>query len=194
MIWLWPGAGAGERDMRVMACVTAAVATLGLGEARAMSAIRLTSPAIGADARIPETMSRYGANRSPPLAWTPVAAARSYAIILDDPDASDPRPFVHWLIWNIPGGVSALPEALPTEARLAQPPGAVQGTNGAESVGYYGPHPPSGLHHYQFHIFALDTRLGLAPGANREALAGAMNNHVLGVGEMVATFPAPGGR
>ena len=154
--------------------------------------MRLTSSAIGPDARIPRAQSNFGDNRSPPLAWTPVAAARSYAIILDDPDASDPQPFVHWLIWNIAGGVTALPPGLPAAARLGDPPGAVQGRNGRGEIGYFGPRPPSGVHHYHFHIFALDTLLWVAPGADRAALSAAMNGHVLAVGELVATFPAPG--
>ena len=58
--------------MRVIMCLTLALALAGSGEARAMSAMRLTSPAIGPDGRIPEAFSSYGANRSPPLTWTPV--------------------------------------------------------------------------------------------------------------------------
>jgi Raf kinase inhibitor-like YbhB/YbcL family protein len=178
--------------MRVIVCLTLALALAGSGEARALTAMRLTSPAIGPDGRIPEAQSSYGANRSPPLVWTPVAGARSYAVILDDPDASDPRPFVHWLIWNIPADVAALPQDLPTTPRLAEPPGAVQGRNEHDGIGYWGPHPPSGVHHYHFRIFALNAPLSLAPGARRDTLSGAMNGHVLGVGELVATFAAPG--
>jgi len=180
--------------MRVTACLILVFALAGLGQARAMSVVRLTSPAIGSDARLPETLSSYGANRSPPLAWTPVAGARSYAVVLDDPDAPGARPFVHWLIWNIPGGVTALPQGLSTAARLADPPGATQGRNDNDGIGYFGPHPPSGVHHYHFHVFALDTPLSLAPGAGRGALSAAMNGHLLGVGELVATFAAPGAR
>ena len=180
--------------MRVMACLILGFALAGVCQARAMSPLRLTSPAIGTDARIPEALSSYGANRSPPLAWTLLAGARSYAIVLDDPDAPGDRPFVHWLIWNIPGSVTALPQGLPTTARLADPPGAAQGRNGNDGIGYFGPHPPSGVHHYHFHIFALDAPLNLAPGASRGALSAAMNGHVLGAGELVATFAAPGAR
>ena len=180
--------------MRVIVCLTLALTLAGLGEARAMSAMRLTSPALGAGARIPTDMSSYGANRSPPLGWAPVTGARSYAIILDDPDASDPLPFVHWLIWNIPADISALPEGLPRAARLADPPGAAQWRNDHDGVGYYGPHPPSGVHHYHFHVFALDASLRLAPGAGRGALSAAMNGHLLGTGELVATFAAPAAR
>ncbi len=180
--------------MRLIACLTLAAVLAGAGETLAMSAMRLMSPAIGADGRIAQAQSSYGANRSPPLTWTPVPAARSYAIILDDPDASDPRPFVHWLIWNIPAGLTALPQGMPPNVRLADPPGALQGRNDNDAAGYYGPHPPSGVHHYRFRVFALNAPLSLAPGARRDALSQAMNGHVLGVGELVATFAAPAAR
>jgi Raf kinase inhibitor-like YbhB/YbcL family protein len=188
---------AGRREdekMRMIVRLILAFALAGHAEARAVSVMRLTSPAIGADGRIPAALSSYGADRSPPLAWTPVAGARSYAIILDDPDASDPRPFVHWLIWNIPGSVATLPEGLPPSARLATPTGAVQGRNEHDGVGYWGPHPPSGVHHYHLRVFALDAPLWLAPGADRDALSAAMNGHLLGAGELIASFAAPGGR
>jgi len=154
-------------------------------------AMRLTSSAIGADGRIAARQSAYGRNLSPPLAWTRVAGARSYAVILEDPDAPGAHPFVHWLIWNIPGAATSLPEGLPTSVRLPAPAGAVQGANEAGGTGYFGPKPPSGVHHYRFLIFALDSALGLAPGAGRDALSTAMNGHVIAQGELAGTFAAP---
>jgi Raf kinase inhibitor-like YbhB/YbcL family protein len=177
--------------MRILASLALSLVLFGPGAARAASPMRLTSPVIGADGRIPQAHSNYGANRSPPLAWTPVAGARGYAIILDDPDAPGARPFVHWLIWNIPGNVAAQPAGLPAASRLASPPGAVQGRNDADGIGYFGPRPPSGLHHYRFHLFALDAQLTLAPGSDRGALSAAMNGHVLGAGDLIGTFSAP---
>ena len=87
-----------------------------------------------------------------------------------------------------------MPEGLPAAARLANPGGAEQGRNEHDDIGYWGPHPPSGVHHYHFHIFALDAPLNLSPGARRDALSAAMNGHVLGAGELIATFAAPGAR
>jgi len=132
-------------------------------------------------------------NRSPPLSWTPAPGAGAYAIILEDPDAPTAAPFVHWLIWNIPGSVISLPEGLPAVAGLAAPPGAVQGRNDTGGFGYYGPHPPSGpAHHYHFQIFALDGPLPLRSDADIHALVSAMQGHVLADGELVGTFQAPG--
>ncbi|HEY5070595.1 MAG TPA: YbhB/YbcL family Raf kinase inhibitor-like protein [Caulobacteraceae bacterium] len=141
--------------------------------------------------RVAERHSAYGANLSPPLAWTPVAGAAAYALVVEDPDAPGLRPFVHWLIWNVPAGVSALAEGVAAGAAL--PAGVIQGSNGAGSAGYFGPRPPagSGLHHYHFEIFALDRPLALAPGAEAAAFGRSLQGHVLAKGETVATFEAP---
>ena len=187
-----------ERFVRVLACLTlvwTSAASLTLANAATTSApIRLTSPVIAADGRIPLAQSNYGANHSPALTWTTVAGARSYAVILDDPDAPGPRPFVHWLIWNIPGAATSLSGGLPGVGRLAQPPGAVQGRNDAAEIGYFGPRPPSGVHHYRFRILALDTLIGAPPGSDRAALSAAMSGHELAAGGFDATYPAPGQR
>jgi hypothetical protein len=169
----------------------AAAGPLAIDQARPRSPapIVITSPAIGRDGAIPARFSANGANRSPPLTWTPAPGARSYALILEDPDAPSPHPWSHWLIWNISPAAHALPEGLALGGRL--PSGAVQGKGDAGSVGYFGPRPPSGVHHYHFQIFALDGNLALAPGSSREALVGAMRGHVLAAGQMVATFQAP---
>jgi Raf kinase inhibitor-like YbhB/YbcL family protein len=170
------------------------LSTVGPLVAQAMAVIAVSSPAIPNGGAIPAAYSNYGANLSPPLAWTAVPGARSYALILDDPDAPGNQPFVHWLIWNIPATTTALPAGLAAAGRPAAPAGPEQGRNDADGAGYFGPRPPSGVHHYHFHLFALDTTLTLSPGADRRALGAAMGGHILAAGEMVATFAAPGGR
>jgi Raf kinase inhibitor-like YbhB/YbcL family protein len=151
----------------------------------------VSSGALAADGRIATRNSAYGANLSPPLSWTAVAGAESYATVLEDPDAATPRPWAHWLIWNIPAAVTALSEGVPQGPRPARPPGAVQGRTDAGSVGYFGPRPPSGTHHYHFQVFALDRPLVLAAGADRGALLDAMRGHVLTSGDLVGVFSAP---
>jgi Raf kinase inhibitor-like YbhB/YbcL family protein len=69
-----------------------------------------------------------------------------------------------------------------------------QGPNtAARSVGYKGPRPPEGdpAHHYHFQVFALDNKLELPAGANREELLKAMGGHVLAKGELVGWFKRP---
>jgi len=155
--------------------------------------VRMGSDAVGANGAIDLRHSAYGEGLSPPLRWTPVAGAGAYAIIVEDPDAPQATPFVHWLIWNIPGGVSSLPEGVANVGRPAWPQGAVQARNGVGSYGYFGPRPPrgTGTHHYHFQIFALNGPLTLHSDANLRALVDAMQGHVLADGELVGTFSAP---
>jgi Raf kinase inhibitor-like YbhB/YbcL family protein len=155
--------------------------------------LELRSDAIEADGAIDLRNTAYGNNISPHLRWTPVAGAGAYAIILEDPDAPGETPFVHWLIWNIPGGLDFLPEGIPNNEHPVTPQGAVQAKNHAGSFGYYGPHPPAGtgVHHYHFQIFALDGPLTLKSDADLRALVDAMKGRVLADGELVGTFAAP---
>ncbi|HEX7051104.1 MAG TPA: YbhB/YbcL family Raf kinase inhibitor-like protein [Longimicrobiales bacterium] len=146
------------------------------GDAR----MRLTSPEFEDGERIPERFTCDGEDVSPPLVIRGVPdSARTLALVFDDPDA--PRgEFVHWLLWNVPPDVSTLPEAIPPSEVLEGFGSAAQGRNGFRSIGYRGPCPPPGPdHHYRFRLFALDTTLALAPGADREGLEDAMTGHVL---------------
>ena len=173
--------------MRTALTAVFLVALAGCQPAKAPApTLRVTSPAIPADGRIDPRQSAHGANLSPPLRWTPVAGAKTYAITMDDPDAPGTRPFVHWLMWSIPAGVTAL-----AEGASGSFSGAVQGENDNGQRGYFGPAPPSGIHHYRLRVFALDGALTLAPGAGGEALARAMAGHVIAQGELDGTFAAP---
>ena len=156
-------------------------------------ALDLLSTAIGTDGAIDLRHTAYGDNLSPPLRWGRVDGAGAYAIILEDPDAPMEKPFVHWLIWNIPGSVSWLPEGVPNNERPITPQGAVQGKNDNGSFGFYGPRPPAGagLHHYHFQIFALDGPLTLHGDADVRALVDSMKGRVLAESELVGTFAAP---
>ena len=124
--------------------------------------------------------SAYGDNLSPPLRWTPVEGAGAYAIILEDPDAPSAKPFVHWLIWNIPPQTNSIAEGTA--------PKGVHGTNDFGKSGYKGPCPPPGTHRYSFKIFALDRELDLRSGAKRSQVDAAMKGHVIAQGELVGRY------
>lgn len=132
-----------------------------------------------------------GDNASPAVKWgTLPPGTKSLAILFDDPDAAEPKPFVHWLVYDIPGQVKSLREGLPTDLVLPDPKGAKQGLNSSGSTGYSGPKPPVGdpPHHY-LQLFALDVdTLGLDPGATRADVLKAMPGHVLAAGEQVVTY------
>lgn len=134
--------------------------------------LNLASEAIGEDGRIGDAYSGYHDNQSPPLVWTGMPDAESFALIVEDPDAPADKPVLHWAVWNIPGTLEGLPSAIRPEPRVDEYGGMVQGRNSRGQHGYMGPKPPSGdgPHHYHFQLFALDTRLDLAPTAPFEAL------------------------
>ena len=152
----------------------------------------LTSDAVGANGGIDLNHTAYGANTSPAMRWTVVPNAVAYAIVVEDPDAGG-APFVHWMVWGIPGAAASLPGGLPPQAYLATPQGAMQGRNDNGEVGYFGPRPPrgTGVHHYHFQIFALDRALSLGPNTDIRALRAAMKGKVLADGELIGTFEAP---
>lgn len=158
-------------------------------ETRAAAALTVTSPDFAAGGAIPLVHSAYGEGVSPALRWSGLpAGTRSLALMMEDPDATSARPFVHWLAWNIDPATGALP-------RGAVPAGTVQGRNSRGSALYFGPRPHgSRPHHYHFQLFALDAPLALPAGASREQLLAAMRGHVLARGDLVGLFAQPRGR
>ncbi len=136
---------------------------------------------------IPAIYTCDGANISPPLSWfgAPKGVV-SYALIMDDPDARGGT-FVHWVVYDLPAQTEFLPEGVPTVGTL--PRGGFQGRNSAGRLGYTGPCPPRGpAHHYRFTLYALDTVLGLGPGASPREVANAMSGHVLAWGQLIGTY------
>lgn len=154
--------------------------------AGASTPLSVKSPAFAAGGPIPMRYSCKGSNISPPLNWSGGAKnATSYALSVEDPDA--PRgTFIHWILYNIPASTHGLKEAVPPSPTL--PDGAMQGTNSAGKVGYTGPCPPSGVHHYHFKLYGLDTILKLPSGANRDQLVTAARGHIVAEGELIGTF------
>jgi len=156
------------------------------------SGMALTSSAFNDGQKMPKAHTGEGKDISPPLAWTGAPSqTRQFALICDDPDAPGPvSPWVHWVIYAIGADVTALPEAIPTVDRIADPPGAVQGNNSWGSLGYRGPLPPrgSGGHHYHFVLYALDTTLSLEPGATKADLKAAMAGHILAEAKLTGTY------
>jgi Raf kinase inhibitor-like YbhB/YbcL family protein len=154
-------------------------------------AIQLTTEAFEVDGPIPVKYTGDGRDTSPPLAWTGLpSGTKELALIVDDPDAPQPEPFVHWVVCKIPASASGLPEGVPKQAKLESPPGALQGKNDFNQTGYGGPAPPPGhgIHHYHFRLYALDEPLEVQPGLDRKALTAAMAGRILDEGELVGTY------
>jgi Raf kinase inhibitor-like YbhB/YbcL family protein len=142
----------------------------------------------GNNGTIPDRLSAAAHGGSPQLTWSPVVDGKSYVLIVEDPDAPSAEPHVHWIAWNIPADAAGLAPNQPAAAQA--PTGMRQGKNGANTIGWSGPHPPAGpAHHYHVQVFALDEpALTVAGGADRDTLVGAMKGHVVAKGEMVGTF------
>lgn len=149
--------------------------------------MKLVSSAFTAQGAIPRRYTCEGADIAPPLMWADVpAATKSFALIVDDPDAPDPAApkmtWVHWVLYDIPPAVHSLPEG------GAAPAGARDGRNDWQRTGYGGPCPPIGRHRYFFKLYALDAALGELHQPTKARLEAAMQPHVLAHTELVGTY------
>lgn len=148
--------------------------------------MQLTSPAFKEGEMIPKKYTCDGADVSPPLRWTSMPpGTQSLALICDDPDAPMGT-WVHWVYYDIPGGTEGMPEKVDPQENPAS--GGIQGTNDFRRIGYGGPCPPGGTHRYFFKLYALDRMLKLAPGATKQQLLKAMENHILGEARLMGKY------
>lgn len=147
--------------------------------------IAVTSTAFKEGEPIPRQHTCQGINISPPLEWTATPGAKTLAIVCDDPDAPGGA-WTHWLVYNLPAATIGLIENMPAQDKVAG--GGMQGTNDFGKIGYGGPCPPSGTHHYFFRLYALDAELPLKPGATKDQLLKAMEGHILAQGQLMGTY------
>jgi hypothetical protein len=155
----------------------------------------LRSPAFAPGGEIPEKHTCEGRDVSPRLEWSDLpAGTRSLALIVDDPDAPDPKAakmvYVHWVLYNLPPAASALEEGVVPDAL---PAGTLEGTNDWKRTGYGGPCPPIGRHRYFHKLYALDTALPDLGRPSKAQLEQAMRGHVLAQAELVGTYEKKGG-
>ena len=114
----------------------------------------LKSSAFEDGQRIPERYTCKGEDISPPLSWeAPPKGTKAFALIVDDPDAPGGT-FTHWIVWNLPSSLRALPEGVKVKTL---DPDIREGKNDFGTLGYRGPCPPRGhgTHRYRFHLYAL---------------------------------------
>ena len=150
----------------------------------------LTSTAFVHGDPIPEKYTCEGEDLSPPLQWEGIPEqARSLVLIMDDPDAPDPKApkmtWVHWVLYNMPADAAVLPEGVTSKSL---PSGTEEGMNDWKRTGYGGPCPPIGRHRYFHKLYALDTVL---KGLNRPSKAqveSAMKGHIISKVELVGTY------
>jgi Raf kinase inhibitor-like YbhB/YbcL family protein len=150
--------------------------------------IKIKSSAFKEGEAIPSKYSCEGENVSPQLHWNEVSKEiKSYAIILDDPDAPG-GDFVHWVIFNIPETMKELHENVTPSRNI--PDEVMLGTNSFGRIGYGGPCPPSGkAHRYYFRLYALDTILHhVESGSTKQQLTNAMEGHIIATGKLMGTY------
>ncbi|MCX8049065.1 MAG: YbhB/YbcL family Raf kinase inhibitor-like protein [Methylohalobius sp.] len=148
----------------------------------------LSSPAFPHHGKIPAKYTCDGDDVSPPLTWSnPPRGTQSFALIVDDPDAPDPRApkmtWVHWLLYNLPPDSTELPEGI-----TQLPAGTKEGVNDWKRTGYGGPCPPIGEHRYFFKLYALDTVLPDLGHPTKRQLEQAMEKHVLAETTLIGTY------
>ena len=141
--------------------------------------MNLESPAFANGERIPARLSCDGEDISPALliGETPPGTA-TLALVMDDPDA--PRgTWDHWVAFDLVPTVE-IPEGVG--------PLGTSGRNSWKHLGYGGPCPPSGNHHYYFRVYAVDARLGLPEGTDKATLLQALEGHTLATATLLGRY------
>jgi len=154
--------------------------------------LTISSPEFSAGGAIPAKYTCDGHDLSPPLVWDEVPdGTKSLALIVDDPDAPDPkapkRVWVHWVLYDLPATTTGL-----VEAATQLPAGTREGRNDWARTGYGGPCPPIGRHRYFFKLYALDVVLPDLGEPTKADLEKAMKGHVLAHAEIIGTYQRPG--
>jgi Raf kinase inhibitor-like YbhB/YbcL family protein len=145
------------------------------------STMFITSPSFNNNERIPQKFTCDGGNINPELDIGNVpAGAKSFALIMDDPDAPHGT-FTHWLVWNIDPEVTNIGED-------SIPSGSVEGKNDSGRVGYIGPCPPSGIHHYHFIIYALSAIIDLKSGSDKKLLETEIDKYLIARVDLVGLY------
>jgi Raf kinase inhibitor-like YbhB/YbcL family protein len=160
-------------------------------------AMTLTTTAFPDGDPIPARYTQAGEQVSPELKWSNTPpGTQSFLLHMHDPDVARNKTTdtqVHWLVWNIPGTATGLPEGVPKGEKLAD--GSQQIS--ASGAVYRGPGAPATgpQHHYTFEIYALDTKLDVPATADafetRANVMKAVQGHILGKAVYVGLFRRP---
>jgi Raf kinase inhibitor-like YbhB/YbcL family protein len=129
-----------------------------------------------------------GGNRSPALQWTdPPPGTQSFAVTLYDPDAPTGSGWWHWVLYDVPGRLRALPEDAGRADGSGLPAGARQGRTDFAHPGFGGACPPvgAGAHRYRLQVHALKVAtLPVPPQASAAMVGFLIQMNRLGVAEL----------
>jgi Raf kinase inhibitor-like YbhB/YbcL family protein len=156
----------------------------------------VTSPALKHGFLPPNILNGYGCtgeNLSPALQWSGApAGTKSFIVTLYDPDDRDsPSGWWHWVVYNIPGNLSVLPDRAGVDQGAQLPAGALHGRTDEGTLGYTGPCPDKGdaPHRYTFTVYALDVAtLAVDAGASGAMVVETAHDHLLAKGDLVVRF------
>jgi Raf kinase inhibitor-like YbhB/YbcL family protein len=141
----------------------------------------ITSSAFLDNQAIPKQYTCDGIGINPPLQFSNVPSeAKSLALLVEDPDAPTGT-WIHWLMWNISASTTQISEN-------SVPQGAIQGQGSSGQNVYGAPCPPSGIHHYIFNVYALDTELELPSYSTAENLQTAMQGHIISQAQIIGIY------
>ena len=131
-----------------------------------------------------------GQNQSPALAWSHAPAeTKSFAIIMDDPDAASGRGGNHWIMYDIPPSIQAVARG------DADQPGKFVSGNSGNNAAYHGAcaEPAAKAHHFIFFVYALDIPLGqLKAGLTKAEFIREIQGHNLAEASIVARYQRAG--
>jgi Raf kinase inhibitor-like YbhB/YbcL family protein len=154
------------------------------------ASIELSSPAFAYNEPIPAEFTTDGDGCSPPLEWRGVPPnAEAVVLLVEDADSATPQPFVHAMVWDLPGVDASLPEgALPSVAPGA--PKKALDRNSCFAANYVPPDPPRGhgRHRYVFQVLALDSAPRFDSPPSRAALMEKIRGHVIAKGLLIGTY------
>jgi len=157
-----------------------------------MGSIKITSKSLKNNRQISRMhicTNQGGNNLNPDLAWTNIPGAKSYVLLVFDPDAPSGT-WIHWLLPNIPPKIKKIPSLPASDNKSLEVYGVKikQGKNSWGKYGYIGPCPPPGNpHKYYFVVYALDKVID-DPGNNTEEFLQKVKGHVIGKGNLMGTF------
>ena len=152
--------------------------------------MELTSTNFENQMEIPKKHTCDGNDISPELQWSGAPdGTKSFALIVDDPDAPDPAnpkmTYVHWVLYNIPASTASLLEGV---AEKDLPIGTLNGINDWNRTGFGGPCPPIGTHRYFHKLYALDIVLPDLKSPTKKKLEKTMTGHVLEKTELIGLY------